>query len=988
MQTDQPGLRCDVLGPLLVRRGDVALTLGSPSQQATMAVLALHANRPIGREQLIDALWGSAVPTYAVNLVQKRVSELRNVLEQDRSPGAPSQVLRWTDRGYLLTLPEEDLDLSRHQRDLAKARADRAGGDLRTAASTLRAALALWRGPAFDGLSSPLLDAERDRLSEARITALEDRIDLELMLGADADHVPELRRLVAEHPVRDRLRGLLMIALYRAGRPAEALDAYHDARQFLSEELGIDPGVELQVLYQRILTADPDLGTLSLGTVTAERELSPRETASSRAESRVPPAELPHALPHFVGRDAELKLLDSLAPGPAVAPEMSIIVIAGTAGVGKTTLAVHWAHRIRDRFPDGQLSINLRGFDPTGATVESADAIRGFLDALSSSTQHLPVRLEAQAALFRSLIAGKRMLILLDNARDADQVRDLLPGTPGCLVIVTSRNQLGGLVATDGASIVDLDLLSTTDARSLLVRRLGSVRVAGEPQAVDQIIDACARLPLALSIAAARAVTRPNFPLSGLAAELADVRTGLDAYSGDDEASDVRAVFSWSYDRLSAPARRLFGLFGIHPSGPEVSLHAAASLAGQPLRGTSLLLAELARANLLIERRPRRFAMHDLLRAYAGELALDELSTADRSAAFVRIHDFYLYTAHRADQLLNPHRDDPISLPPPFEGTARLELRDDEQARTWFATEHFVLLATVQQAVELGHDEHAWQLTWALAHYLEYEGHWHDAAAVLATALTATRRLGDRRATTTVLNLLGRARTLLTEYDDARGLLTEALTLAAAAGDLAGEADANRNIAWVLDRRGDYDEAVGHAVAALRLYRADGRQPHGEGRALNACGWFYAQLGDIDRALEFCRDALRLQEQIGDVLGVAETHDSLGFVTLQSGDLAASVAHYARACQLYRRLGDRYNEADTRVSLGDSNLAAGDHQAARAAWEEAAEVFEQLGHAQVDRVRTRLASLDSGGQSPLPADDHPNALTRPPRTVLRRSPDG
>ena len=945
-EQDSATLRCDVLGPLRVRRNRSTPAFPSLPQQVVFAVLALHANRPVGRDQLIDSIWGSTVPTYAVNLVQKRMSELRRVLEPDRSPGDPSRILNWTDRGYVLSIPDDGLDLWQHRRELDRARVERSKGDLRAASHAIHAALGLWRGFAFEGLSSPLLDAERERLSEARTTATEDRIELELALGTDVDLIPELRTLVAKHPLRDRLRGLLMLALYRGGRQADALAVYHDTRQYLLDELGIDPGGELQDLYRQILMGDPSLS----GPDGVRADVA----GPTSGQWRNTPAELPHGLPHFSGRTVELAELDALVATEHSAQQMMIVAIAGTAGVGKTALAVQWAHSVRGRFPDGQLYVNLRGFDPTGSAMDPANAVRGFLDALALDPQRIPVSLEGQAALFRSMLAGRRLLILLDNARDAEQVRRLLPGASGCLVIVTSRNQLAGLVATDGAHPVDVDLLSPEESRRLLERRLGADRVAAEPVPVDQIIDACARLPLALTIAAARAASRPRFPLAELAAELRDVRVNLDVFGGDDEKSDVRAVFSWSYHRLSEPARRLFRLFGVHPSSPDLSIDAAASLVGEARRRVRPMLTELMRANLLIERQAGRFSMHDLLRAYATELAHDEDSAEHRLAAAERAIDCYLHTAYSADRLLAPHRDDPISLGSPRPAITVTRLIDEADATRWFGAERFAVLAAVRLAADLGLDPQVWQLSWALTHHFEHHAYWHESVMVSELALDATRRLADPAAEAMIHQLLSRPLARLTRFGDAHGHLDQALAHHESTGDAAAQAHVHRITCWALEREGRYSEALEHAQQALELFRRDGSHRPGEARVLNAIGWFHGLLSDATQALEYCRQALAVQQEVGDRAGEAETWDSLGYLYARDGDHSRSMEAYEHALAIYRSLGDRYNEADTLAALGDAREAAGDAAAARAARLHALAIFERIAHPDAARVRAKL----------------------------------
>ena len=895
-EATDPAPRFGVLGPLRAWRGESAVDLGPVQQRVVLAVLLLQAGHPISRQRLISAVWGDVPPARSVNLIQRHVSRLRRVLGTGEARDAPCRLV-WTDAGYLLTVPGGAVDLTVFHQELARARAARAAGDLREAAAALHAALGLWRGPVCDGLSSPFLDAQRDRLAETRISVIEERADLDLALGQHADLIAELRDLVADHPLRERLHGLLMLALYRAGRQADALAAYLDARRLLREDLGVEPAEPLQHLHQQILAADPALAAAAgpaagpAGEPAAARDdaaardgAAPRDGAAGRDDAgardgpgtlpgRPLPAQLPHRIPDFTGRDAELGRLDALVtrddPGAAIV----ITVITGTAGVGKTALAVHWAHRISDRYPDGQLYVNLRGFDPTGTAVAPAEAIRGFLDAFGVTPPQIPLSLQAQAALYRSLLAGRRVLILLDNAAEEDQIRPLLPGSPGCLVIVTSRNELRGLIVTEGAHPVDLDLLSTAEARQLLSRRAGESRVLAELPAADDIIALCARLPLALMLVAARAAAHPGFRLAALAAELREAGGSLDAFSGQDQATNVRAVFAWSYLRLSTPARRLFRLLGLH-YGPDISTPAVASLAGMAREQIRPALAELARAHLVTERVPGRFAFHDLLRAYATELAGAHDSDDYRRAARRRMLDHYLHSAYRADELLSQFRDRPFTLAGAEAGVVPERPADQKQALAWFESEHAVLVTALRQAT--GFDVHTWQLAWALAPYFGYQGHWRDWRSSQRAAVDATRRLSDQPAEALSLRLLGSAFLSLRHYDEAHVHLQHALAMFRELGDQTGQAEASRYLAALLERQGHYAEALHHAQQALELFRAAGH-PAGEGRALNAVGWLHAQLGDYSRALACCQQALDLQRQVGDVVGQAETSDSLGY---------------------------------------------------------------------------------------------------------------
>jgi DNA-binding SARP family transcriptional activator/tetratricopeptide (TPR) repeat protein len=945
-----PAVRFEVLGPLRAWRGDFPIDLGPVQQRVVLAVLLLQQNRPIGREQIFTAVWGDAEPRYAANLLHRNISGLRNALELSRYPPAESGELTWTDAGYVLTVPAGGLDLTAFDREVDRARKARAAGDSALAADVLHAALGLWRGPLCDGLTSPFLDAQRDRLEERRISITEDRIELDLATGDRDDVVSELRQLVTDHPFRERLHGLLMLGLYRSGRRADALAAFQQARGILSEELGIDPSAALQRLHQQILTADPALAA-------AAEHRVPVDGGSAVGKQLPLPAQLPHSMPGFSGRDAEIGWLNGLLPANGDDPGGTIVItaIAGTAGVGKTALAVHWAHQIRHRFPDGQLYVNLRGFDPAGPAMEPTEAIRAFLDAFAVAPDRIPVDLDAQAALYRSLLAGRRVLIVLDNARDADQVRPLLPGTPSCLVVATSRNQLLGLVATAGASPLGIDLLPADQARSLLAGRLGAHRVAAEPAAVEQIILSCAGLPLALSIVSARAAANPQWLLAELAEELRETRGGLSALHGGDQSTDLRAVFSWSYHALTAPAARLFRLLGLH-AGPDIGAPAAASLAGVPLTLVRTLLAELVGAHLLTDRNRGRFTFHDLLRAYARELTDAHDSAWVRRSAVHRVLDHYLCSAYRADQLLYPNRHDTITLAPAGPLVIPEEPADHRLALTWFDTEYPVLLAALRQAASEGFDVHTWQLAWALASFFDRRGHWHDAVAAAGTALEAADRLGDLHAQAVSHGCLALANIRLRRYEEGHDHQWRALELHTELGNLIGQAHSHRMIALILDQQGGYRDALLHSQQALELFRTAGHQT-GQAAALNAVGWFHIQLGDYEKGLIHCQQALALQTGTGDQVGRAQTLDSIASACHHLGRYQEAVAHYVQAADLSHELGIRDNEASHLTDLGDAHLANGQPAAAAIAWRRALAILDDLGLPQAVQVREKLDQL-------------------------------
>jgi tetratricopeptide (TPR) repeat protein len=671
------------------------------------------------------------------------------------------------------------------------------------------------------------------------------------------------------------------------------------------------------------------------------------------------PRQLPPALPGFVGRVAQLAAMDALVSMPGRPPVVAISALSGTAGVGKTTLAVCWAHRVAARFPDGQLYVNLRGFDPTGTAMSPAEAIRGFLEALDVPSHGVPTSLAAQVGLYRSLLANRRVLVILDNARDVEQIRPLLPGSPTCLAVVTSRVQLSGLVATEGAEPVPVDLLTPAEARELLARRLGTARVAGEPDAVNEIVERCARLPLALAVVAARAAAHPGFPLTTLAAELGEAFSGrpgvgsdeaqgrLNAFDGGDPATDVRAVFSWSYRSLTAEAARLFRLLGLHP-GPDIGVPAAASLAGVSPAQVRGRLTELARAHLVTEHSPGRFTFHDLLRAYAAELAGSVDTEADRRAALGRVLDHYLHSAHAAALLLQPGRD-PI-LPDP---AAAEPFVDDRQALEWFTAEHHVLVAAITHAADLGFDGHAWRLAWSMVDFFLRRGHWLDHAATQEVALAAARRSGDIAGQANAHRDLARAYARIGREDEATCQFRQALELFERLGDPTGKARTHHALASMLERQGFPREALHQAQQAHDLYRTAGHLS-GQASTLNGIGWAYALLGDYEQGLACCEQALNLLQRTGDRHGEANTWDSLGYAHHKLGRHGDAVACYQRALEGYRRIGERWEEAETLSRLGDTHFAAGEEEAAHLAWERAAAILDELGHPHADEVRAKL----------------------------------
>jgi tetratricopeptide (TPR) repeat protein/transcriptional regulator with XRE-family HTH domain len=672
------------------------------------------------------------------------------------------------------------------------------------------------------------------------------------------------------------------------------------------------------------------------------------------------PRQLPPAVADFTGRTAELETLTRILGSAGTGAPGTVVVaaIGGTPGVGKTALAVHWAHRVAGRFGDGQLYANLRGFDPSGAPVTAPEALRGFLAALGVPPDRVPPALDAQAALYRGMLADRKALIVLDNARDEQQIRPLLPATPGNLVIVTSRNQLSGLAAADGARLLSLDVLSHGEAVQLLTARLGPDRAASDPDAVDEIAALCACLPLALAVAAARAVARPGFPLAALAAELHDAADRLDPFDDVDPAASVRAVFSWSYQQLSREAARMFRLLGLHP-GPDITTSAAASLAATSEPEARRVLRELTRDCLITEHLPARYAFHDLLRAYAAAQASGCDSGNDRAAATTRFLDHYLHTACAASDLLQPLRSPakPALVSP---GVVPEQLADYKQAMAWFEAEHHVLLAAIAHAAGSGFHRHAWRLPWAMSDYLDRRGHWHEWAAAQRTALAAATRLGDVAGQAVSRCLLGSACFRTGDDHQAGAHLRLSLELCQLLGDRFGEARIHIVLARIAERRDRLADALGHYERALELFQAVG-DPTAQAHVLNYIGWVHGLLGDYQQAHTFSQRSLTVGAAIGDRDGEACARRTLGYTEHQLGNFTAAATSYERALSIFREFGDRLNQARTLGNIGDTRHAAGEHSQARDAWQQALAILEDLRHPDAGEVRAKLASPE--GQS-------------------------
>jgi DNA-binding SARP family transcriptional activator len=904
-----------ILGPIELTVNDVRLEVGGARNQKVLAGLILAAGRSVPLSRLVDVVWDDAPPLTSRQQIHKCVAELRGLWQ--RSIGQDAAGLIVTDgHGYRLNVEAGAIDLWTFEQAVEHAMSLASEGRQADAAAGLRAALELWRGPALAGITSAALDAEVVRLNERRLAVQEELLFLELELGRYGAVISELGVLVAAHPYRERLVELLMLALYRSDRQADALELYHRTRTLLADELGVDPGANLQTLYNAILRQDPAVG------VTAQ---APVSTAGPAPAVAVPAAQLPMNLASFTGRREHLRALDALLPASEAGDGLPVVIsaISGTPGVGKTSLAVHWAHRVRDRFPDGQLYVNLRGYDTTPAT-EPAQALAQFLRALGVPPEQLPHGEEELASLYRSRLADKRVLILLDNAATAEQVRPLLPGSTGSLVVVTSRDDLRGLVALHDARRLVLDVLTPTEAHALLVQILGEDRVAGEPEAAAELARLCGYLPLALRIAAANLACRPLHSLAEAAEELA---TGnrLDhlAIDGDHQAA-VGAAFDLSYRALPPGAGELLRRLGLLLR-TEFTAHAAAALIDGPVSRAKVLVAALENAHLAEQYVPGRFRLHDLIHLYAGDRARAEDSDAERSAARTRLLEHYIHTTDAALQLLAPGMGRMVrpaaSTAPPV-----LAFTKHEAALAWLEAERESLVTSAVQACEHGPRELGWHLVDALRRFLWIRRHVNDLLALGNAGLDAAKQEGNVEAEASMHGTLGTAYFALHNGQKVIEHFSKALGLFTAVNHTAGMFHGLQNLGITYTMVGRLDEAVDALRQALALYSDPASRPHRRAFALSGLGHAVRKQGRLEEAAAYYQQGLEALRQIEDRRGEADLQDELGILYHELGQLERSRHYFTQALNLAREAGTRAYELDLLIYLAQADRDTGQAQ--------------------------------------------------------------
>lgn len=958
-----------VLGPVEVRSPGQHIDIGHARQRAVLAVLILELDRVVPTELLIDRIWGDDPPATVRNVVYSYVARLKAAIA---GAGNPTAELARRDGGYVLRAPRDRSDLHRFRTLVAEAGAASDDGQAET---LLRGAVSLWRGPALAGLPGVWLAGMRDSLEHERRAALMDLGDIALRQGRHSALVSELSEAATAHPADERLIGQLMLALYRSGRQADALRWFEQTRLRLADDFGADPGPELQALHRQILQLDPALAApvpvavvIPASASDQAVEVVTNPAAQSTAGSAPVPRELPADIPAFTGRATELAELDRLLASPGdladsgggdgsrahtsaglgpsagisdaeggyLASAVVISAVSGTAGVGKTALAVRWAHRSARYFPDGQLYVNLRGYDP-GQPVRAADALAGFLRSLGLAGPDIPADIEERAARYRTLMAARRTLVVLDNAAGSEQVRPLLPGAPGCRVLVTSRDALAGLVARDGARRLNLDLLPEQEAVALLRTLIGS-RVDTEPDAAALLASQCARLPLALRVAAELAADRPASPLADLAGELTDQQRRLELLdAGGDPRAAVRAVFWWSYRNLDARAAAAFRLLGTEP-GPDLDAYATAALTATTVEQARRVLTQLARAHLIQPAASGRYTMHDLLRAYASDLADAHDSPDYRRAALTRLFDYYLYTTAAAASMLfpteRPAAPQPTGQTPP--------LPDQTAARAWLDIQLASLASTVTYTAAHGWPSHATRLAAHLYRYLDKGGQYIQATAIHDSARSAARVAGDLDAEASALIDLAAASMRRCHWQQAAELFEQALPLSRKAGNLLGQARALGNLGLVESLQGHLGQSTVYLQQAVELCRQTGN-PIKEALTLAGIGYNEQLQGRYQETRDHYRKALALARGEGDRTTEAFVLDKMGFLELRLGHPVQAGDLFRRTLRRYRETGDRIGEAYAVVGLGNVAFRQGRYQEAVDFAEQSLAIFREVG---------------------------------------------
>jgi DNA-binding SARP family transcriptional activator/tetratricopeptide (TPR) repeat protein len=950
-------MRFGILGPVLVEQAGTRIAIPSAQLRTLLAALLVEANDTVAAADLERALWGDRAPASARASLHNQVMRLRRQL----GPEIGARI-RTVAPGYLIEVRDGELDEQVFLDRCAQGRQALQAGDWADAAEQLAAALALWRGePATDLPDCPAATARIHQLAEIRLSALEGHVDAELHRGRHQEAIAEIRPLISEHPLVEAFHGQLMLALYRSARQAEALDTFQRLRGTLVDELGAEPSPPLQELHRRILNADPEL-------TAAPRAADATSTPNTVAGHSSLRYQLPADTRVFTGRARELDELIVLAREAPRGTDAGMVVISaidGMAGIGKTALAVHAAHQVRAAFPDGQLFIDLHGHTPGLEPLNAGDALDWLLRSLGVPPQQIPQDLGVRAAFYRDRLADTRTLIVLDNAASTAQVRPLLPSSPGCLVLVTSRKRLTGL---DDAHCLPLDILPEADAIALLHKAAGPGRIPAQHPAIPELIALCGHMPLALRITAARLRHRRALRIEDVIGQLRDDNARLRHLQDEDRS--LTAVFESSYTALPAPEQHLFRQLGLVP-GADFDAYTAANLTGSDHRTAERLLESLLDHNLLTQHTPGRYQFHDLIRVYARTLS-DSDSRELREAALDRLLDYYQHTAHEADRHLARYtRPGPIQVlaPAPAQVPVQVtavpaaapELPDRPAGLAWMRTERNNLLSCIAYATTQGQPERVIALTASLAAFLRQEGRWQQAVALHRTAASTARERGDRLGEANALYDLGRVPNVPGDHAAVVTLHEQALALYQALGNRLGEANAVFELGRTRQLTGEYSVAADLLERALAIYRDLGDRL-GEANALWDLGRVHYLTGDYSAAASLHERALALYQDLGDRLGEGGTRHDLGRTRFATGDFPAGTALLELALATFKELGNRHAEADALHDLGRGQSAVGNYAAAADLQERALALYQDLdfqlnaAHALRELGRVRLAT--------------------------------
>lgn len=930
-----------ILGPLEGTAAGSPIHPGPPLRAALLAVLVAHDGSPVSMSALVESLWGDSPPERATNVVHKHIGALRRKADPTLARRATGTWLLSGPSGYYIDTEAALLDVSEFRALAAEGRSDLPASErLRS----LLAALAVWRGPAGEGLglehrSRPVFERlDREHAAAAALAA-----ELAIALGSATEVLSPLRLAARTHPTDELVHSQLVLALASTGRRTEALETYSAVRARLVEEVGVEPSAPLRDAQLAVLRDELPVG--------------PRPAAPV-------PAQLPLAAPAFAAREVEVdRLAASLREGATGLGHSPVVSVVGPPGVGKTALALHVAQRSAADFPDGQLFVDLHGYDPTHAPRSADDVLGHFLDSLGVSPSQVPDGLDRRSATLRSILSRRRVLIVLDNAVSADQVRPLLPGGGTSRAVVTSRAALRSLVA-DGVGVLSLAHLDRADSRRVLAARLGDDRVAREPEATQELVRMTGGLPLALALVAAQAAVEPSLPLAAMVEEMRNAGRGLDVFSEPaDTRTDIRAVLSWSYARLSADASRLFRLLSRHP-GATIHGPSSAQLADISVHRASALLVEVCEASLISRDVTGHFVMHDLIRAYATELS-DAEDGSERSAAEGRLYSWAGATSLAAAVVMTPERS---ALHESSAAGAVGNFDSPTTARSWLETHRSLLIELITRPMAPPeHDQAVWRMAWSLQHLLDQRGHWDELVRTQTAALKAATRSAPPLVRASIHRGLGRALANVGRSEEARVHMQHALELATHDStplDPEFLAETHRLLSWMHERAGRMDEALAAARDALGSLPPDSSAPS-RAFALNAVGWYEALAGRHDAAAEHCLQALKLLEGTAHHFGRADALASLGYVRFRQGRLGEAARHYRRSQAILHRLGAKFAEGHGALELGHVLLAMGDQNGAREAWEQAQALFSELDHEQGFEAAALIAGL------PAPPRRHP-----------------